>query len=153
MTPCLLIVMHVYMYMHICINPTCLDHIMVLMCVFSRLTIWHWTTNWCTFPWERPPLLLPAFLGCAELEPVGFPLSSLTCSLESSLLSSHWSSHVGETECSFWSYQESQSHSMFADLLPLPLFLHPLSLYFLSLSCGNVLEMHPLGLSSIIVLD
>jgi hypothetical protein len=36
---------------------------MLLVCVFSEMTIWHWTYSWCALPWEEPPHLLLAFLG------------------------------------------------------------------------------------------
>lgn len=31
--------------------------LMLPACVFSELTFWHWTTNWCSLPF-------PTFLGC-----------------------------------------------------------------------------------------
>lgn len=35
--------------------------IMLVLCVFSQLTIWYWVTNWCAFPWARVFLLLSTF--------------------------------------------------------------------------------------------
>ena len=37
-------------------------HIMLLVCVFSGLTIWYWITSWCTLPWGRLFLQLSAAL-------------------------------------------------------------------------------------------
>lgn len=34
------------------------------ICIFSGVTIWHWTINWCAHPWRRSSLLLPDFLNC-----------------------------------------------------------------------------------------
>lgn len=32
------------------------------ICMFSGMTVWHWTTVWCARPWGGPPLPLPAFV-------------------------------------------------------------------------------------------
>lgn len=40
--------MHVcLLYTWIFINITCSDHIMLLLCVFSGMTVEYWITNWC----------------------------------------------------------------------------------------------------------
>lgn len=44
---CFLLVWHAYMY--IALNTTCSVCIMVLVCIFSELRTWHWTTTWCDF--------------------------------------------------------------------------------------------------------
>lgn len=35
---------------------------MLLVCMFSGLTVLYWTANWFAFPWRRLGLPLPAFL-------------------------------------------------------------------------------------------
>jgi hypothetical protein len=42
-------------------------HIMLLVFVFSGLTIWHWINNCYTLLWGRLFLLLSALLSCVSL--------------------------------------------------------------------------------------
>ena len=46
---CLYMYVCIYIYTHIFLNITCSVHIMLLICVFPGLTIWHWNT----FPREN----------------------------------------------------------------------------------------------------
>lgn len=54
----------VYVYPCIILNITCSVHIILHVCLFSELTIWHWTNNWCPLPCGGTPVLSPAFLVC-----------------------------------------------------------------------------------------
>lgn len=42
----------------------CSVYIMLLVGVFSGLTMWYWMLSRCAPPWGRPPLPLPALLSC-----------------------------------------------------------------------------------------
>lgn len=74
---------------------------MLLVGMFSVLTIGHWTTNCCAHPWGEPALWLPALLSCCsslcKLEASwNFPIHFGISILVSSWFSSHLGSHVGE---------------------------------------------------------
>lgn len=56
-------------YMHMCIftyisisKYVCSVCRLLPICMFSGMTVWHWTTVWCALPWGRPALPFPAFL-------------------------------------------------------------------------------------------
>lgn len=40
---------------------------LLLLCLFSGLTIWYQTDNWCTLPWGRLLLSFSEFLSCLEV--------------------------------------------------------------------------------------
>ena len=48
---------------------TCSASVMLLVCMFSGLTIWGWVTNFCALSWER------LFLPCSAFYNVNFPKS------------------------------------------------------------------------------
>lgn len=56
---------NMHSYIHTFLNIILWVHIMLLACMFSGLTCWHWTTKWCALPWGSP-LPLPALLNCLE---------------------------------------------------------------------------------------
>jgi hypothetical protein len=95
---------------------------MLLLCLFSGLTVWHWTANCCASPWGRLSLCISALLSYLEFfvktwDLLGFSLSTLACPL-SSLFSSCLGSHLGETfRCSLFCYEETQSHRKLPDHL------------------------------------
>lgn len=63
---------HTYTYVTKYINTICSVHILV--CIFSGLITWNWTTNWCLLPWRSPFLLLWALLGyLGSFSRVGVP--------------------------------------------------------------------------------
>lgn len=41
-----------YVFVHTSISPiiTCQVHVMLFVCMFSELTVWYWTSNWCALP-------------------------------------------------------------------------------------------------------
>lgn len=51
-----------YKYISLNIRITCPVCIMLLVCMFSGLSIWYWMNNWCALPWLRLFLPLSAFL-------------------------------------------------------------------------------------------
>lgn len=91
------------MYIHTFIFPYWVP-IMLLVYIFSCLIIWHWTANYCSLPWGRPPLLLPAFLiafgSLCRVEVWQTFLHSVWhvhwCPL-GSWFTSHFSGHIGDT--------------------------------------------------------
>lgn len=54
------------MYKYTFLNLTYSLNIILLVCMFTWLIIWHWTTSWCILYWGKPLLFLPAFLGCPQ---------------------------------------------------------------------------------------
>lgn len=127
-------------------------YMMLLVCIFSWLIIWHWTANCCSLPWERSLLSLPAFLICLWFPVQGwcladFPPFSLACSLVSSSFTSHFDGHVGKTV-------QVQLLMLLGNTISQRLLilwlLQPFCLFcsFLSLEWGKVLCMCSLALGS-----
>lgn len=56
---------YVFVCAYIFLNKTCYIHIILLVCLPSRLTIWHRTINWCALP------LLPTWLSSLMFFVVG----------------------------------------------------------------------------------
>lgn len=40
---------HIHVYTYLFLNVSCLVCIMLLLCVISVMSIWHWITKWCKF--------------------------------------------------------------------------------------------------------
>lgn len=101
-------------------------HIMLHTHVFSRLTIWHQTTNRC-YLYVRQPLSLPGLLSCLWLfggwDLVEFSPSSLACLLVSSYSSHIWNVILVELYgYSFWHFQETKSQSKLLEPRTLRIF-------------------------------
>lgn len=60
---------------------------MFLVCLFSGLTLWHWTASWCALPWGR---------GTSSPDP-SFP----GCVLLTSFCSYHLTAHASWEQASF----------------------------------------------------
>lgn len=54
--------LYVYIYIYVFFNIMCWVIIVLFVCMFSGLTLWCCTTNWCVLPWVGSPLLLPTLL-------------------------------------------------------------------------------------------
>lgn len=62
---------HVFVYAYIFLNKTCYIHIILLVCLSTRLIIWHQTINWCALP-LLPTLLSSLLFFCGGLRSVAF---------------------------------------------------------------------------------
>lgn len=56
--------LYVFIHTYISLNITCWIHIVLFVCIYSGMTIWHWTIGCCGCPWEGLPLSLPSLLHC-----------------------------------------------------------------------------------------
>lgn len=89
--------MHIYMYTSIFLNVTHSVWAMLLVYMYSRLTIWYWVTSSCPLPTEEFLSLSNssvAFTSLCTIEiwrafPIHLGLSSLALSLFGSCLGSH----------------------------------------------------------------
>lgn len=136
--PSIINCMHIHV--HTYIYKTCSTHVMLLVCTFSELTIWH-QKNHCALPWGRPLLqvqhssvaygLFLVQLGMF----IGIYLVQLT---------------FGQ---SFWwdfmsiAFDIARTYTLTVNsLIPWLLQPHPLQWCSQSLGCRNALEMYPLWL-------
>lgn len=53
---------HTTLQYHQSLYITCSVRTRLPVCMFSGMSIWHWTSNWCALPWGRLLLLLPVYL-------------------------------------------------------------------------------------------
>ena len=106
---CMCVCTYLYTHRYIFLSMTCSVGTVLLVCIFSGLTIGHWIASWCAFLWRRPPLL-------SQLSSVA--CSFFLCRVEalwafpSSLWHVHWchpcSAHVWAVifvrlyGCNFW---------------------------------------------------
>ena len=66
---CVCVCVHICMCVFMCMMYRLLNiahfiHLVLTECMFAGLSIWQCITFWYTLNWERPSLLLPAFLSC-----------------------------------------------------------------------------------------
>lgn len=64
--------------------------------MFSKLTLWHWTSNWCGLPWRGAPLLLPYHTQLPVVVCIGMRPHGLISIQSDTFLSVLFSSHLGD---------------------------------------------------------
>lgn len=113
----------------------------LLVCVFSGLTVWHWTINGCAPPWGGPPPApscpqLPIVL-CVGLRPNGIIPIQFGTSIVSDFSALVWEVMLVRLyrHC-FWCYWEIQPHSKVPFPLTLLIFQSLLLQCSLSLNAG-----------------
>lgn len=126
--------LHIWPCTHIFLNGSYLICIILFACVFSELSIWHWTTTWYALLWGRVISTVPRFMqlpsSSCRVEACDFGISTSVVLVQFTFGLSFWWDFLSTTS------NITKKHSLTA---------HSLVLWFLTIFQLSLCLMFPIG--------